>query len=112
MLRGTETAGDRIRVVSQDPIGSLPYRFFRLAADIGSPLATPATLKLLSGPPIATSFRLALEGQAGTTYAIEWSADLRTWTFLQDVVAQATAVVVTDTQVGGVSHRFYRATAR
>ena len=90
----------------------MAYRFLRVAVSRGSALAAPAKLTLLSAPPIATSFRLALEGTPGTVYTVERSTDFQTWTFFQTVTAGSSPVTVTDSEVAANRFRFYRAVAK
>ncbi len=103
---------DLIWVTDLSPVTDRPFRFLRLGVSEVSDVVTSAKLHILSAPPLTTGFRLSLEGTGGTVYAVERSDDLKTWTFLQNVTAGATAVFIIDGDVAGSSHRFYRAVAR
>ncbi len=108
----TGATADRIQILDTQPMTTGSHRFLRLVAHRGSTLASPAKLTILSAPPIAASFRISIEGTPGTTYAIERATELGTWSFLENVTAGSTPVIVTDADVSSSRYRFYRAVAR
>jgi uncharacterized repeat protein (TIGR01451 family) len=60
--------------------------------------------------PQTGSFRVTLAGQAGQTYRLQVSEDLRTWTDLQtQTVPGSGEIKFTDPDAAGRSQRFYRA---
>lgn len=109
---GTSVDSDLVRVIDPTPTSSRPLRFLRLGVAPSTTRITPARLVLVSGPPIALTFRMTLEGQPGQVYRLERSSDLRAWTAFQDVTAGTSPVTITDNDVSGVEFQFYRAVAR
>ncbi|MBL9126270.1 MAG: hypothetical protein JNL97_01425, partial [Verrucomicrobiales bacterium] len=113
----TETAsngddGDVIRIFDTESLLGGPHRFVRLGVALQTPSGSPATLRVLPGPPVAASFRITVEGDPGRTYLLQGSDDLMRWNLLREVVAAATPVTITDDTLGGARYRFYRAVPR
>jgi hypothetical protein len=69
----------------------------------------PATLTAGTFSAATGSFELRLGGDPGTTYRIEVSEDLQTWTPISVITADAGIIRVTDNPSSPVAHRFYRA---
>lgn len=104
--------GDLVRIFDNEPLTALPFRFVRLGVALQAAVPTPATLRVFAGTPVSQSFRISIEGEPGRTYAVQGSDDLLRWTLLQEVVATAIPVTLTDDTLGGARYRFYRAVPR
>src|SRR5688572_25317950 len=67
----------------------------------------------LRGALLATNangrFKAQLQGEAGKTYEIEFSTDLKNWALFGPATATATGIEINDTIATGSSKRFYRA---
>ena len=71
--------------------------------------AQPASLTVGAFNAATGAFELQLGGDPGTSYRIEASDDLRTWTSFSVITADSGSIRVTDSLANPVAHRFYRA---
>ncbi len=107
-----DAGGQVVQVREAAPTSAHGHRFLRFGVEETAKAAAPARVTVVSGPPLSSSFRLAVEGDAGATYRLEWSTDLVTWTLLRQVTTTGTsATQITDDVPAGSPHRFYRTTA-
>jgi hypothetical protein len=80
-------------------------RFYRVSE--GAPSRVPALE--ISRPSATTgTLAIALQGEVGKRYLVEWSEDLRTWHTLREAAAEEGEAVVTDSAAAGRPQRFYR----
>ena len=87
---------------ARDPDGS--------PADLGAFTFLPPPPTLASPVSLAADqFQFLLLAYPNRSYVIESSSDSASWTFLKTVTQSAETNLVTDTSVGSVAHRFYRA---
>ncbi len=71
--------------------------------------ARPTLTALMPQNPATSGFQFYLQGQAGMSYASEYSADLTTWTSFSTNQVTGGQVLITDTGSTNATRRYYRA---
>jgi uncharacterized delta-60 repeat protein len=91
--------------------GEVRLGLARFQGDQSTPSGNRPSLSALAlAPDGSVTFRVT--GQAGQSYQIEASTDLRTWSNIGTVTGAATPQLFTDSNAKGLSQRFYRATGQ
>ena len=80
---------------------------FRQTIDAVQKPIAPASIGSLARQ-TGGAFEMRITGDVGQAYDIEYSADLKTWTFGEKIVVQAGGVLWSDSTSPGATARFYR----
>jgi uncharacterized delta-60 repeat protein len=106
---GLQSSGDVIvagGMAVTDSHGNAQFGVARLHGDSVSPPAHPLLTNML---PLSGAFGFTLNGEAGRTYIIQFTADFTLWTPWMTQMLTTTSQSFTDSVVAGVSRRLYRA---
>lgn len=104
-----ETEGlDLVQLLDPQPIDGVTHRFLRLRVELAPVVTVQARLRIVQAPLAAAGLRLELSGEPGTRYAIEYSSNLRDWSYLRAATLGLNPVVVDDPASYGKEARFYR----